>query len=238
MAVGQRGNLAEDKTGHSALRAVAVGLLLAIVLLAGCRSPEVPEERLVRFVDELVFGGPFDAHHEQDKRVTRWSGTMRVAITGPGAEDHREPLAGHVASMAALSGLDARMVAAGDDDANVVVELVEKLDFQINREYADCYAHLHGQENRIDGATVYIGMAKAEGFQDCVVHELMHVFGFRYHSGILRSALSPAHGEDELTEWDELALRVLFDPRLEVGAPRDQTLPVIRQIVGENRTGN
>ncbi len=238
MTVGQCGNLAEDQASSRARKAFVVAVLLASVVVPGCRAPEVPDERLVRFVDELAFGGPFDAHHEQDKRITRWSGEMRVGLTGPGAEDYREDLVGHVANMAELSGLDARVVAAGDSNANVVVELVEELDFLINREYVACYAHLQGQGHRIEAAKVYIGVAQADGFQNCLVHELMHVFGFRYHSGILRSVLSPAHGEDVLTEWDELALRVLFDPRLQIGEPREQTLPIIRQIIREKRTGN
>jgi hypothetical protein len=238
MAEGQCGNQAERKAIRGALVALAGQLLLAIVLLAGCRAPEVPDERLVRFVDELVFGGPFDAHKEQDKRITRWSGEMRVAIMGPGAKDYREPLAGHLASMADLSGLDARMIAAGDQDANVMVELVDELDFLVNREYANCYVRKYRRKNRIYRAKVYIGMAEPEGFRRCLVHELMHVFGFGYHSGIVRSALSPVHREAKLTEWDELALRVLFDSRLEVGAPRDQTLPIIRQIIREDRIGN
>jgi hypothetical protein len=212
--------------------------LLVMGLLAGCTSVEARNERLVRFMDELFFGGPYDAHHEQDKRLSRWSGTMRVAITGPGAEEHRDDLAEQVAGMAALSGLDARMAAAGDGEANVVVELVEQNDFLINREYVACYAHVKGGENHIDSAKVYIGMDKPEGFRDCMAHELMHVFGFSFHSGIVRSVLSPAHGEDELTEWDELAFQVLYDPRLELGAPRDLVLPVVRQIVRENRIGN
>jgi hypothetical protein len=212
--------------------------LLALVLLAGCATPEVRNERLVRFMDELFFGGPYDAHHEQDKHLARWRGPMRVAITGPHAEDYRDALAEQVARMAQLSGLDAHMAAAGDGEANVVVELVEERDFLINREYADCYAHVKGGENHIDSAKVYIGMDKPEGFEDCAAHELMHVFGFRFHSGILRSVMSPAHGEDELTEWDELAFQVLYDPRLELGAPRDLVLPVVRRIVRENKIGN
>jgi len=228
--------LAKGKVTRVVLGAVTG--LLAFALLVGCSAPEVPDERLVRFVDELTFGGPFDAHHEQDKRVARWSGDLRVAITGPGAEDYREPLAGHVASMAALSGLEAQMLAEGDEDANVVVELVEELDFLINREYVNCYAHLQGRGNRFEEATVYIGVAQSEGFQKCVVHELMHVFGFRYHSGIIRSVLSPVHGEAELTEWDALALRVLFDSRLEVGAPRNRALPIIQRVIRENRIGD
>ena len=224
-------------TAAAATRA-ARSTLLALVLLAGCATEEARNERLVRFMDELFFGGPYDAHHEQDKRLARWSGEMRVAITGPRAEDYRDALAEEVARMAALSGVDARMVELGDGEANVVVELVEQSDFLINREYADCYAHLEGNESHIDSAKIYIGMDKPEGFEDCGAHELMHVFGFRYHSGILRSVMSPAHGEDELTEWDELAFQVLYDPRLELGAPRDLVLPVVSQIVRENRIGN
>jgi hypothetical protein len=212
--------------------------LLALGLLAGCANVEASNERLVRFMDELFFGGPYDAHHEQDKRLARWSGAMRVAITGPDAEDYRDALAEQVAGMAALSGLDARMAAAGDGEANVIVELVKQSDFLINREYADCYAHLEGNESHIDSAKVYIGMDKPDGFEDCAAHELMHVFGFRYHSGILRSVMSPAHGADDLTEWDELAFQVLYDSRLELGAPRDLVLPVVRQIVRENKIGN
>lgn len=217
---------------------VCLASLLFAIVLAGCRSPEVPDERLVRFVDELMFGGPFDAHQDQDKRITRWSGDMRVAITGPRAEDHRESLVRHLTSMSELSGIDARMIAAGDEDANVVVELVEDLNFLVNREYANCYVRKLKQENRVYWAEVHIGIARPEGFQRCVAHELMHVFGFGYHSGIVRSVMSPVHGETELTEWDKLALQVLFDSRLDVGDPRDQTLPIIRQIIRENRIGD
>ena len=212
--------------------------LLALALLTGCATEEVRNERLVRFMGELFFGGPYDAHHEQDKRLARWRGPMRVAIIGPHAEDYRDALAEQVARMAQLSGLDAHMAAAGDGEANVVVELVEERDFLVNREYANCYAHLEGGEHHIDGAKIYIGMDKSDGFEDCAAHELMHVFGFRFHSGIVRSVMSPAHGEDELTEWDELAFQVLYDPRLELGAPRDLVLPVVRQIVRENKIGN
>lgn len=224
--------------GAAAATWIARSTLLASVLVVGCAIQEAHHERLVRFMDELFFGGPYDAHLEQDKRLVRWRGEMRVAITGPRAEDYRDALAEQVARMAALSGVDARMVEPGEGEANVVVELVEQSHFLVNREYADCYAHVKGGENHIDNASVYIGIDKPEGFEHCGVHELMHVFGFRYHSGILRSAMSPAHGEDELTEWDELAFQVLYDPRLELGAPRDLVLPVISQIVREDRIGN
>ncbi|MDH3593426.1 MAG: DUF2927 domain-containing protein [Rhodospirillales bacterium] len=228
----------QGSAGSAAAARAARCTLFVLMALAGCATVEVREERLIRFMDEMLFGGPYDAHHEQDKRVARWRGEMRVAITGQQAEDYRDALAEEVARMADLSGVDARMASSGEDETNVVVELVEERDFVVNREYADCYAHLEGDDHHIDSAKVYIGMARPEGFQDCAAHELMHVFGFRFHSGILRSVMSPAHGEDELTEWDELAFKVLYDPRLELGAPRDVVMPIIRQVIRENRIGN
>ena len=103
-------SMARQCTVRSGRRTAGL-LLLVLMLVADCTTPEARNERLVRFVDELIFGGPFDAHHEQDKRIARWQGKMRVAITGPGAEDYRTTLAEQVAGMAALSGLDARMAA-------------------------------------------------------------------------------------------------------------------------------
>jgi hypothetical protein len=209
-------------------------MLLALVLLAGCTTPEVRNERLVRFVDELVFGGPFDAHHEQDKRIARWSGDMRVAITGPQFEDHQEEIEALVATMATLTGVEARMATATDDDADVTVTLAEENEFLVNEEFAGCYVELEREESHIERATIYVGMDRAEKFRNCAAHELMHVFGFRFHSGIVRSVMSPAHDEDVLTEWDKLALRVLYDARIDIGAPRELALPLFRQIVFEN----
>ncbi len=213
-------------------RAATCSVVLAALLLAGCETAEVRNDRLVRFMDELFFGGPYDAHHEQDKRLAQWSGPMRVAMSGAQFGQHREQVAEWVKAMGALAGLEARMVEA-PDEANVTVALVEESDFLVNREFVDCYVDLDGSGSHIERATIYVGMGRPDGFAHCMAHELMHVFGFRFHSGIVRSVLSPAHAEEALTAWDELALQVLYDPRLEVGMARDRALPLVRQIVSE-----
>ena len=61
----------------------------------------------------------------------------------------------------------------------------------------------------------------------------MHALGFRFHSGRLRSVLSPVHGERRFTEWDRLAIRALFDSRLRPGMPREEALPLLREILAE-----
>ncbi len=213
-------------------QAAACAALLALLMLAGCETTQARNDRLVRFMDELLFGGPFDAHQEQDKHLARWNGPMRVAMAGAQAEGYHERVGEEVKAMGALAGLEARMVGAAGE-ANVIVTLVDESDFLVNEEYAGCYVSLGGSGSGIRQATIYIGMAQADNFERCIAHELMHVFGFRFHSGVVSSVLSPAHGEEALTAWDELALQVLYDPRLETGIARDMALPVVRQIVSE-----
>ena len=53
-------------------------------------------------------------------------------------------------------------------------------------------------------------------------------FGFRYHSGIVRSILSPAHGEEDFTHWDELMLTTLYNDRLTPGSSRAEALASVR----------
>ncbi len=91
---------------------------------------------------------------------------------------------------------------------------------------------------------------------DCLPHELMHAVGFDNHwagdggdsgggegSGDsggdpggdpLRSALALRHSPyraDGFTRWDELAIRTLYDPRLEPRMPRRRALPIARIIL-------
>lgn len=223
---------AEPQIPDAVGRAAACAALLALLMLAGCETTQARNDRLVRFVDEVLFGGPFDAHQEQDKHLARWSGPMRVAMAGAQAGNHHERVADEVKAMGALTGLEVRMVEAVGE-ANVIVTLEEEGDFLVNEEYVGCYVSLDGSGSRIQQATIHVGMAQAENFERCIAHEFMHVFGFRFHSGVVRSVLSPVHGEDALTAWDELALQVLYDPRLDTGVARDMALPVVRQIVSE-----
>lgn len=213
-------------------RAAACAALLMLPILSGCETTQVRNDRLVRFVDELLFGGPLDAHQEQDKRLARWNGAMRVAMTGARAGDFHEYVGAEVKAMGALAGLEARMVETADE-ANVIVTLVEERDFLVNDEYVGCYVSLDGSGSHIRQAKIYVGMLQSDNFERCIAHEFMHVFGFRFHSGLVSSVLSPVHDEEALTGWDELALRVLYDPRLETGIARDTALPLVRQIVSE-----
>jgi hypothetical protein len=205
-------------------------LLLGMLLVAGCQSVESKTDRLARFTDEVLFGGPYDVNVDSGNQIVRWSLPLRVEIKGSKTEAYRPEVQKLLVQFAERTAIDTALV---DDSAkaNITVWFVENPDFLINREYVDCYARINHLSGQILSAEVHISRTQMEQSVTCLAHELFHVFGLRYHSGIARSVLSPAHGEGAPIPWDDLALRVLYDERLEPGVTRDLARPVIREIV-------
>ena len=202
------------------------------LLVLGCAGADVPEDRIVRFVNELTFGGPFDGHLPQDEKLTRWTEDLRVALAGPDAYQTRERVAAQLATFTAATGLGTEIVAL-DSDPNVTVSLVETADFLINREHVQCFAGLDRDQGRIKHGEIQISIEDPTMVDQCLAHEFMHVFGLYYHSGIVRSALSFGHEERVMTQWDVIALQTLYDPRMRLGINRAEALPIMRQIIAE-----
>ena len=209
----------------------AVLVPVGCLLLVACAGERLRNERLIRFVDEITFGGPLDEHLAKDGRVAKWAGQLRFTTTGIGAGEYRPRVSDRVAILGRLIGLDATMTEAGED-ANVTVSFVPSPDFLVNREHVPCYAHVVTAAGRIVRAEIQVSVARSETIDRCLDHELLHALGLRYHSGRVRSVLSPAHEEKTLTPWDEMALRVLYDERLEAGTTSEFALPIFREIIG------
>jgi hypothetical protein len=203
-----------------------------VLLLLGCAGGDVPQDRILRFVDELTFGGPFDEHVPQDEKLVRWTDDLRVALAGPGADQTRERVAMQLATFTAATGLGAEIVAL-DADPNVTLSLVKTADFLINREHVQCFAGVNRDQGAIEQAEIQISIEDPTMIDQCLAHEFMHVFGLHYHSGIVRSALSFAHEEQVMTQWDVIALQTLYDPRLSLGIDRTDALPIMRQVITE-----
>jgi hypothetical protein len=208
-------------------------MILALLLLSACQTTGAKNDRVIRFVDEIVFGGAFDGHLPQDKKVTRWSGDIRVRVSGVTTGELDALVLERLQEISQVVGVPIARVEKGGPQ-NLTVNFVEELDFEVNRERAPCFARITEKRNHeISRAEVYISVAEPDIIEHCIDHELMHVFGFRYHSSILLSTLSPFHSVERITAWDEIALSVLFDPRVTPGAERGQVFPVIQDIVRE-----
>lgn len=64
-------------------------------------------------------------------------------------------------------------------------------------------------------------------------HELLHAIGFHGHSVSFDSVMTLGGAGHGLSRWDQLFLRVLYDPRLAVGMPRIFALPVACALLHE-----
>ena len=206
---------------------------LFVLIVAGCETAEMRTDRLARFVDEISFGGPIDQHLIRNNALVRWSSDIRVTVLGIQAADYQHRVMSQLSAFTRATGIPA-ILAPQNEAPNVTVTFVKSPDFLINRERVPCYAELYGDDHLITHAEVQVSIANPEQIDICLAHEFMHVFGLRYHSGIVRSVLSPAHEETGLTPWDELALKVLYDPRLEPGSTRDAATAIVRDILSEN----
>jgi hypothetical protein len=214
-------------------RRTTVALFACILLLlAACQASEQRRERIYRFVDEISFGGPMDPEVRRETGLVRWREPLKVVFLEGETSERIVLVEEHLAVFTRLTGVPVSYI-DGEEDANVTVAFKADPDFLANREYVPCYVGLRSSSTDLRKATIEISVADPERIQRCVAHELMHTFGFRYHSGIVRSILSPAHDQETFSEWDELALEILYHPSVEAGLTREQAAPVFRRLIAE-----
>ena len=206
--------------------------LLLLLGLAGCQTTAYRSDRLYRFFDEIVYGGPLDAMLDRDRNLTRWEEPLRVFIIEDETPERRAVIVGHLATFQRVTGLSAGMV-EDHADANITVAFKPNKDFLANSEYVPCFVRTRWRGGRMASATIQISVAEPDMIDACIAHELMHTFGFGNHSGVVSSTLSPLHSIDTLSEWDELALRILYHPSVEVGMTRQEAGPVVRRLIPE-----
>ena len=206
--------------------------VLLLLVLAACQTTAYRSDRIYRFIDELAFGGPLDAALKPDTDLTRWEEPLRLFITEAETPERRAEIDGVLAKFQRLTGLSAEIVGQ-EASANITVAFKPNKDFLANSEYVPCYVRARWGRGRLDSALIEISVADPEKVNGCIAHELMHTFGFGYHSGVVSSILSPIHRLETLSEWDELALRILYHPSVEVGMTRQEARPVFRRLISE-----
>ncbi len=203
-----------------------------LLLLASCQAAELRRERIYRFVDEISFGGPLDPVARREPRLARWGEPLKVTFLEGETPEYIALVEAQLATFTRLTGVPVNYI-DDEEDANVTVAFKADPDFLANREYVPCYVGLRSGSTDLRRATIEISVADPERIERCIAHELMHTFGFRYHSGVVRSILSPAHDQETFSEWDELALRILYHPSVEAGLTREQAAPVFRRLIAE-----
>ena len=215
-----------------------VALGLALVLLTGCQDPERTHARLVRFAEEITFGGPYDSSIKRKRQVTKWSETIRVAIRGDRAAEYRAEVEHLLQRVSELTGVTVLVI---PDDAkgfpNFEIRFIPKEGFAVREDFVSCYASIDESDGVISHVAIGISSVAEDAIEGCIAHESLHGMGLRYHSGIVRSALSPAHDVEGISWGDELVLRALYDARLRSGMQRAEARQAYSEVIAERLAG-
>ena len=220
---------------HLIYRICLLGLLASGLVACSEQAFSKRNDRLLRFMDELYFGSPYDRHHQQSKELTRWTGPMYVAVIGENIDRHMATIERFLKQLADLTELKITIVDPEDERSNVTLNLEREELFSINEEYAICYISLDDNVPEITEGSIHISAYDLENFDSCLAHEFLHQIGIAFHSALVRSVMSPAHWADGMTDWDILAVEILFDSRLSPGQTREDVLPIVGQILAERQ---
>ncbi len=216
-------------------------ILFAGAIVSACQSPQLVEDRLVAAFGETMFGDRGLAHNSSETgnnelRLSKWHSSVAISVMEAATPENIEFVKKTLDQFGELTDLDIVHATPGDASAQLRVFFSDKKDFVINNnQRAACYAHSRsGRDNRLEMAEVFVARIDENKWRtECLVHELLHAFGWRGHTHRVRSAISYMHGETELTRWDHYLMQTLYDRRLETGISREDAMPKVRIIIHE-----
>ena len=216
-------------------------MLLFGSVVAACQSPQMVEDRLLAAFGETMFDSNGASHDrvavdKKDLRLARWESAVDISVMEGATTENVAFVRETLAQFAELTGLEITLAEPHDTSAQLRIFFGTRKDFVINgNERAKCFARSRSdRQNRMEMAEIHVSQIEDGKWQtDCLVHELLHAFGWRGHTHRVRSAISYMHGETELTRWDVYLMQTLYDPRLESGISRDDAMPVARTILHE-----
>jgi hypothetical protein len=228
---------------------VALAGLALLLMGDGGRSVE----QTVRDFDLIVFRNEYRDGVAQHLR--KWATPIRVYIDSRAgdADLHRRLTKDHLARLAAISGHEIRLV-HDRDSANLLAvfehssklgELAEELfpdADKIRKIIANsvCIGRFYTNgRHEIFKAVVIIPPDRAASkgkLPACVVEEITQVLGLPNDSSeVFPSIFNDRSVDDDLTEIDTTLIRLLYDPRLRPGMPREEALGIVRRILEATR---
>lgn len=229
------------------LRAPLLGA--AALLLLGNGSLEL--DRMVRDFDIVAFGAEFD--QATDGRLHKWARPIAVYldIQAGQAELYRRLTAEHLGLLSELTGQRIELV--NDAASANIVMVFDRASTLIAR--ATLYARSLAKEQMLLRDALCFGQytrnsrgeilravigipsdrAASEGkLPHCIVEETTQALGLPNDSDEVNpSVFNDRSVLDRLTEHDQLLVRLLYDPRLTPGMPRDEALIRAREILRE-----
>ena len=159
--------------------------------------------------------------------------TVRVSTIG--IEDRTELVMEHLSVVESWVGMRFRLVGDGDQ-ADIVFRYVglEDLQSPSSPQGLLCLTSARRRAGHLQRGLA-ITISRENEF--CLDHEILHALGLPGHwkGKYARSALGTRwpNRSTNFTKWDEIALRTLYDPRLESGVAGKEALALAREVIGE-----
>ena len=196
---------------------------------------------LLTFFDTLALQRSVGRGESRPGIVRKWTEPVAVRVRGIAAAPYQDSIRVLLAEVSALAGLDFALATPDGATANLIT-LYYLSRREIGRLYprarAVCFTQARGQGGHIHTGEVRIGA----DFEDCLHHEFMHALGFDNHwegrrfgmfaPTALADRFAPERTRD-FSDWDRLAIRLLYDRRLGAGLARAPALEVARTLVPE-----
>ncbi len=215
--------------------------LVALLFGAAAASLSIPSdgraasggvEQLLKSFDQVTMGG---AGESQLGRIAKWVAPIRVKLAGPVSSTAKSVILEALKTFSELTSLDVALVDESKEGENILIDFGGRagkwhctLQPRLSNGSAMRYATIY-----IDRTNLDLRPSGVRILRRCVRHELMHALGFLGHTHSIDSILSYRHPNFDFTKWDELFVRTLYDPRLEVGTPRELALPVACEVISE-----
>lgn len=235
--------------GDSGLRrfitTLICGLLAVTAAPLAARAFEQPVQEpmpaeFIRFFDTLALTEDYGPFNNRPPWVRKWAGPVQVVLDGR-AEALRGEIAALLARISRWTELPFTLLppgaAAPQSDNYISVKLLPRAAFQRLYKTRDvvCQTETHGL-----GGTLKVGyMVLSDGYTDCLKHEFMHALGFDSHwfpkkGSTIRSVLAyrdSASRADDYSRSDIMAIRVLYDWRIQAGMTREKSLSIAHEVL-------
>lgn len=219
--------------------------MLVVVMLAACAGPGAEWRPTLQSHDQLVRA--FDEAALAHGFVTKWTEPIRYAADGRTDDTARLAYAeAALLRMAAMAGVEAYKV-PHVSAANFALVFSNVENFRLSSgQTAFCYATPMADNNghmtkvtlhlNINVPNAFYGQTQTLSPERCIMHEMMHGFGFYGHPHTTYSILSYGNIRlHDMTEADELLLRTLYDERMKPGLQRWPALHQAHEIMAELR---
>ncbi len=207
------------------------------------RAAGINDQDLLKFFDTLALMRTTQSDPgPRPGKVRKWTKPVIVRSRGADAAAYRDTMKDLVEETSDLTGLHFKY-ASGKRTSDNVITVYFVSEAEMKQIYGPesrsvCFTHTRGRAGELRHGRIRL----RKGFEDCLHHEFMHALGFDNHwpgpkSGVnASSSLAHRHSAERTqgySEWDKLAIRMLYHPRLQPGSPRSRALSDAAEIVSE-----